>query len=344
MDIGIRAQRQAGTTRFWAVMAALVLLTSAVPITAARADSHIQVAYSWTELTEGITVDKVGNIFVSNSPDGELWKIAPGAAEPEVFGTVEGVNAAAGDLGLIGLAVDAPGNVYATMVSFSNQDINGVWKFDRITGEATRAPGSEAIVLGNAIAFDKLGNMYVTDSAAGAVYRIPKGGGPAELWVIDDTLAGTGDLGVGVPIGANGIAYRHGALYVSNTEKGSIVKIPVLRGGSPGAPSVLVQAGEIFGIDGFALDVHGDIYAAIIAQSAVRKISIGSNISFETLGEGGPGSPVLDTSSVAFGTGKGKRSTLYAVNFGVFSQAAFDPDPRPAILEFDVGVPGMPLP
>lgn len=337
---GIRGRMSA---RLWAVMASLALLLAAVPMAAANAGSHIRVAYEWLELTEGITVDKVGNIFVSNSPDGELWKIAPGAAEPEVFGAIEGINPGEGDLGLIGLAVDAPGNVYGTVVSFTNPAANGVWKFDRRTGEATKAPGSEAILLANAIAFDKRGNMYVTDSALGAVYRIPKPGGPAELWVQDSTLEGTGILGVGIDIGANGIAYRQGALYVSNTEQGSIVKIPVRPNGNAGAPSVVVQDEAIFGIDGIAFDVRGDIYAAVIAQSAVRKINRGSN-TFETLGEGGPGSPVLDTSSVAFGTGKGKRSTLYAVNFGVFSQADFDPDPRPAILEFDVGVAGMPLP
>jgi sugar lactone lactonase YvrE len=307
----------------------------------AGGDSHIEVAYSWTELTEGITVDKTGNIFVSNSPAGELWKIAPGAAGPEVFGTVGGIDPVAGDLGLIGLAVDAPGNAYGTVVSFSNPDANGVWKFDRKTGEATKAPGSEAIALANAIAFDKRGNMYVTDSVTGAVWRIPKKGGPAEQWLADATLQGTGILGLPVPIGANGIAYRQGALYVSNTEKGSIVKIPIGPGGDPGTPSVVLEDPAIFGIDGIALDVHGDIYAAIIAQSAVKKISMQPAVTVEILGAV---PPVLDASSAAFGTGKGMRSTLYVVNYGVFSQAAFDPDPRPAILAFDVGVPGMPLP
>ena len=343
MDPGIRTRGRRGRVRLWAVMSVLGLIAATVPMTAATADGHVSVAYSWTELTEGITVDKRGNVFVSNSPAGELWKIAPGAAGPEVFGTVEGITAPP-DLGLVGLAVDAPGNVYGTVVSFSNPDINGVWKFDRNTGEATHAPGSEAIVLANAIAFDKRGNMYVTDSAAGAVYRIPKGGGPAELWVADATLQGTGVLGVGIDVGANGIAYRHGDLFVSNTEMGSIVKIPILGNGDAGTPSVVIQDPAIFGIDGIALDVHGDIYATIIAQSAVRKISLGSTVTVESIAEAGPGSPVLDASSLAFGTGKGSRSTLFVVNYGVFSQAVFDPDPRPAILEIDVGVPGMPLP
>ncbi|MDH3425409.1 MAG: hypothetical protein OEM22_01945 [Acidimicrobiia bacterium] len=331
-------------------MSVLALVATVVPGTAALAENHVDVdvAYSWTELTEGIAVDKVGNIFVSNSPAGELWKIAPGASEPELFGTVAGITAPP-DLGLAGLAVDAPGNVYGTVVSFTNPDINGVWKFDRKTGEATHAPGSEDMVVANAIAFDKRGNMYVTDSAAAAVYRIPKSGGPAELWVTDETLAGTGAFGVGVPLGANGIAYRHGALYVSVTEQGSIVRIPILGNGGPGTPEVLVGFeptddpfdNPLFGIDGIALDVHGDIYAAIIAQSAVRKITLGAVPEVATVAEG---LPVLDTSSLAFGTGKGHRKTLFVVNYGVFSQESFGTDPRPAILEIDVGVPGMPLP
>jgi sugar lactone lactonase YvrE len=324
-----------------AVVAALVLVLTALAGTPAGADGHIEVTYSWTELTEGIAVDKVGNVFVSSTPAGELWKITPGAAGPEVFATVDGINPAAGDLGLVGLAVDAPGNVYATVVSFSNPDANGVWTFDGRTGEATKVPGSEAIVLGNAIAFDKRGNMYVTDSAIGAVWRVSKGGGSAEPWLVDETLAGTGILGVGIDIGANGIAYRHGHLLVANTEQGTIVEIPVLPDGSAGEPAVVAADPAIFGIDGIALDVHGDVYAAVIAQAAVKKISLSPSVTVETLGDA---FPVLDASSVAFGTGMGKRSTLYVVNYGVFSQAAFGADPRPAILEFDVGVAGMPLP
>jgi len=341
MRTGIHSQGPTRRIRLWAVMSILGLIAATVPMAAASADGHISVTYSWTELTEGITVDKAGNIFVSNSPAGELWKIAPGAAGPEVFGTVGGINPDLGDLGLIGLAVDAPGNVYGTVVSFTNPAANGVWKFDRKTGEATKAPGSEAIVLANAIAFDKRGNMFITDSAVGAVYRIPRAGGPAELWVADATLQGTGILGVGIDIGANGIAYRHGALYVSNTEQGSIVKIGIEKGGDPGTPEVVLQDGAIFGIDGIALDVHGDIYATIIAQSAVRKISLGAAPGVTPVAEG---PPVLDASSLAFGTGKGNRSTLFVVNYGVFSQADFGTDPRPAILEIKVGVPGMPLP
>ena len=242
--------------RLLALLAALFMVITVVPATVAGADGHIRVTYSWSELTEGITVDKTGNVFVSHGPAGELWKITPGAAGPEVFGTIDGINAAEGDLGLVGLAVDAPGNVYATVVSFTNPDANGVWKFNRKTGEATKAPGTEGIVLGNAIAFDKRGNMYITDSAIGGVWRIPAKGGPAEPWIVDEVLEGTGAFGVGVPIGANGIVYRKGSLYVANSEKGLMVKIPIKRNGSAGTPSIeLNDPASIFGIDGIAMDV-----------------------------------------------------------------------------------------
>jgi hypothetical protein len=41
--------------------------------------------------------------------------------------------------------------------------------------------------------------------------------------------------------GANGIAYRHRALYVANTEKATLLSVPVGRRGSVGAPSVIAS-------------------------------------------------------------------------------------------------------
>ena len=43
------------------------------------------------------------------------------------------------------------------------------------------------------------------------------------------------------PIGANGITYRHRTVYVTNTELGSVVAIPVLPDGTAGTHHVVVQ-------------------------------------------------------------------------------------------------------
>lgn len=319
---------------------------------AAIANSAAGLLYAFDESAgenpEGIAVDKTGNIFVSASALGQIWIIRPGSAGPEVFGAVAGIDPFAGDVGILGLAVDAPGNVYAGVQS-SNQAANGVWVFDRKTGAATRIPGSEQIGLANDVAFDKRGTLYITDSAAGAIWRVPKNGA-LEAWLTDEPLlAGTGALGLGVPIGANGIEYRQGTLYVANTEQALIVTIPVGPRGAPGPATVLTSfpvvevAPGVFqpGVpDGLAFDVHGTLYVAQINISTVAAVALDGTI--ETVHAGDP----LDwPSSIAFGTGRGYGQTLFAVNFSI-GEANGDLTDRagPGVVALPVGMPGMPVP
>jgi len=62
--------------------------------------------------------------------------------------------------------------------------------------------------------------------------RPPKG--EAKVWVQDPKLTG---LDCGYPVGANGIAYYHGDLFVTNTDKGCRAD-PVLKDGSAGRSKV----------------------------------------------------------------------------------------------------------
>ena len=300
------------------------------------------------EAPEGVTVDRTGNIFVSIAPLGQLWKIAPGATTPEPFGAIAGIDPSAGDLGLLGLTVDAQGNVYGGVQS-SNPAANGVWVFDRKTGEAVRVEGSEAIALANDVAFDKRGNLYITDSILGAIWRLPKHG-LLEPWLTgDESLAGTGVLGLGAPIGANGIEFRQGILYVANTEKGMIVAVPVGNDGLSGVtrvlaafPEIEVAPGVLFPTapDGLALDVFGNVYVAQINLSTVARVTPNGNVSVVFSGD-----PLDWPSSLAFGTSRNQQKTLFAVNFSI-GESSGDTEQRmgPGLVAIRVGVPGMPLP
>ena len=280
------------------------------------------------ELPEGLAIGKTGTIFVSFPFTGELRTVSLDGSSHH-FATLP----TGGGFGPLGLAVDAPGNVYAG-VRTTDPATQGVY---RVTpdGTATRLPGSEAIAFANGLAFDQRGNLYVTDTILGAVWRIPRGGS-AELWIQDDALEGDGSAGFGFPLGANGIAVRHNQVLVTVTEKASVVRIPIERDGSAGPLSVLAQAPALGGADGIALDVHGTIWVPVIAQSTIVRVAPdGSSIdTFATEDDG-----LNWASSIAFGTGRGARKTLYAVNFGIGSSA-----PTPNVLAFDAGVPGDPLP
>jgi sugar lactone lactonase YvrE len=113
----------------------------------------------------------------------------------------------------------------------------------------------------NALTFDSGGNVYVSDSFAGAIWKSPAGGTgttpQTTPWVQNALLTTTGDP----PFGANGLAFNkaENILFVANTGNDTIVQIPV-TGGSPGTPAIFVNS--INGADGLIIDDHDNIWVA----------------------------------------------------------------------------------
>jgi streptogramin lyase len=311
-----------------ALLAALAFL---VPVTVADAAVDIEVVVDYDpaagELAEGVAVNKRGEVFISLAPLGEVRKIGRDGSES----TLATIPLPPGAFpGVIGLAVDAPGNVYAA-ASTGDPATSGVYKIAR-DGSFTRLPSTEEISFPNGITLDKRGNIYVTDTTAGAVWRLPARGGPAELWFQSPLLEGDESAGLGIPIGANGIAFRHNSIVVANSEGARLVRIPIEQDGTAGAPSVLAEDAALYGADGIAFDVHGNIWVAVIVQSTIVRVSPSGDI--ETIATADDG---LDfVSSVAFG----KKSEMWAVNFAIGPPGGAGP----ALLRFDAGVKGQPVP
>jgi sugar lactone lactonase YvrE len=315
-----------------AIVTALVL-----PGTVAAAEGHVQTFVTFDpaagEFPEGVAFDKTGNLYVSLLPRNEIRKIDPAGAQSVVaeFPTGGG--------GPAGLAVQPNGTIYAAHpgVDFQTAQTNpatrGVYRVAQ-DGTTLRLPGTETMIFPNDLRLDKRGNLYATDSVGGSVWRIPKHG-TAELWVDHPLLDGTGAAGAGFPLGANGIAFYKNEIIVANTERGLLVRIPVLPDGSAGTPTVLAESPLLVGVDGIALDVHGAIYAVIGQQNLVLRL--GTDGTIETLATAADGLNMPSTA--AFGTAAGDRQTLYIANFSIFS-----PAPTAGVLTLDLGVPGLPLP
>jgi sugar lactone lactonase YvrE len=308
------------------ILAALTVATLALPIAPARAD-HVETVVTFDlaagELPEGVAVDKRDNVYVSLiAPVSEIRKITPSGKQSTL------VDLNVGGFGPLGLAVGTRGAVYAAVATF-DQATQGVYRVTR-DGTATRLPGTEAISFPNDVAFDRRGTLFVTDTAGGAVWRIPRGGS-AELWIQDPLLEGTGDLAAGVPLGANGIALRRHAVIVSNTELGTLVRIRLRRNGTAGRLQVSAEDPALFGVDGIALARSGAVYAAVNAQNTIVRVDGGGITTIADAGDG-----INGASAVAFGTRRDRRN-LFAVNFGVFS-----PAPTPSLLKIAVGERGAP--
>ena len=315
----------------WFLTVLILSLLITMVVAAATASGHVQGVISYDpslgELPEGVAVDKTGNIFVSLDPLGQLRKISPDGTET--------LYADFGSPGALGLATDAIGNVYVARNSGAAD--HGILQVSR-DGSSEHLAGTESIIFPNSIAFDKRGNLYATDTILGAVWRVPPGGS-AELWLQDELLEGLNlpTVPFPFPLGANGIAYRQGTLYVSNTEKALVLRIPILGSGGPGNIEVVASGDELFPLDGIALDVHGDIYAAVIAQSKLVKIDAvdGTITTLATAADG------LDfPASVAFGTGMGARKSIFVTNFALGPPGGAGP----GVVQVDVGQPGQPVP
>ena len=283
---------------------------------------------------EGVAVDQSGSVFVSLIEQGELLKFAPGSSDFEVFGAIPGWEFS--ETGFLGLAVDEIGNVYGAARA---GDSTGVWKFDCRTGDANLVSGSEQIGFPNALAFDGLGNLYVSDTWSngdtaaplGAIWRVSSDGA-VDKWYESETIGGTGAFQLEAPIGANGIAVRDGMVYTAVLERQAIYAIPVLDDGTAGEISLIVEGGVI--PDGIAVDEQGRVYAADVAASAIKRIGLDGTV--EVVAEGAPASLDIAT-SLAFGTGA-TNLTLYAVN--LVSIEPFSTGIGFGLVAVDVDTPG----
>lgn len=125
--------------------------------------------------------------------------------------------------------------------------------------------------LPNGLALDEhAGVFYLTDSARGVVDTVPLAGGTATVWSAAPELASTGF------IGANGIKVHRGAVWVTNLDRGTLLRIPV-RAGRPGP--VETRATGLTGADDITFpNAAGDTMLAALnsANEVVRVAADGT--------------------------------------------------------------------
>ena len=332
-------------TKYFGIVIALICLGAIVSACSqGSANGEVEVVKSFEganlEFPEGITIDKTGNMYVSlgipgfaGGNSGEIWKISPDGTDT-VLAEFDVPPAA-------GLAVDASGNVYYAHPT--GDSATGVYRLTN-DGGTERLPGTENMIIPNGVAFDEQGNLYASDSIMGAIWRIPSGGtADAESWSQHELLAGCGEE---MPFGANGVAYWKGNFYVANTAKGMLVRIPILTDGSAGEPEIAAgvddcNPDELFGMDGIALDVDGNIYALLVLQNKMVKIDPTDGTYTVLLN--GEEDGLFNPASIAFGNKKGDQKSVFITNYAVI-----EPGPEgnhgPAVLKFDVGTQGLPVP
>lgn len=212
-------------------------------------------------MPENIVAEPNGTIDLAYSAAREIAQVTRTGAV-RVLATLpmpsdDGVNTPALGFPLVtGLVRDTHGTLYF-LYATGTADLTGVW---RLTpgGAPQRIAALPADGLPNGLALDA-GVLYVTDSVRGVIWRVPARGGEAALWAGGPELASTGFLG------ANGLKVHNGALWASNMDKGTVVRIPLRENGTAGPAEI--RAEHLPGIDDFAFVGRGDRILAALDQS-----------------------------------------------------------------------------
>jgi len=205
---------------------------------------------------EGITVDKAGFAYVTTfDPTG-----ATGAAEGQLYvfsadgRLVRQVAIAGSSPALLGLAFH-PTTGVLLVIDFGKAQVLAVNPKTGASAPFTQVNAAAGL---NALTFDKQGNVYISDSFQGIIWKTPPTGGAAVAFVTDDLLKTTGTP----PFGANGVAFNNAqtALFVANTGNDTVVQVPIAADGSAGTPSLFINS--INGADGLIIDRHDNLWVA----------------------------------------------------------------------------------
>jgi sugar lactone lactonase YvrE len=321
------------TTMAWVFVASLLSATAAVaspPITVLHAFNPSQ-----GELPESITPDDAGNLYMSVG--GTLRELTT-AHQLITVATIP-VPVAQG-AATLGVKVGPDGFIYMVTAAFApNVRAAFVWRISP-TGQVTQfADLNQPGAIPNDLVFDVFGNLYVTDSGLGQIWKIDPQGNPS-VWFKDPLLLGDPTNPVaGAPLGANGIAFdrfrRH--LYVANTDFGRIVRIGFRRGHAAGIETVTTSA-LLRGADGIAFDALGILFVAVNASDRIAAVGWDGGVT--VVAEGAP----LDApSSLAFGTRFADRHTLFITNFAILRANGLKTDhpPQPSLASMPVLIPGL---
>ncbi|MFJ8624867.1 hypothetical protein ACIRD3_18755 [Kitasatospora sp. NPDC093550] len=292
-----RTRRAAGAVSAACAALALLAVTPAVavapPLSDPRIVAHFDLAQG--QQPENIALEPDGSADLTLSfarqvgrvdTDGHLTVLAtlPAPADP--------ATPLIGAAIVTGIARAHDGTLYFGYAT-GTEDLQGIWRLCP-GGTPERIAALPVTGFPNGLALDQHeGRLYTADSALGVVYAVPADGGPATTWSDDALLKPT------AAFGANGLKVHHGAVWVSNTDTGNVVRIPIGDNGTAGPAEVRV--GGLAGIDDFAFTGRGDALIAAL-NSPNQAVYVAGDGSHHTVLTGTDG--LSNPTSVAVRGGK----------------------------------------
>lgn len=253
---------------------------------------------------EGVDVDGAGNAYTSDQVTEIVYRITPGGAVSQFARLFVMDNPGARYAGTLGLKFSRHGDLWIATLNYLETEKHGIYRV-RPDGSSELAvpldPGT--VPAPDGLEFDPRGNLFIAEVMEGGLWKVAPGEATATLWLSHDLLAPP----PGGVFGANGLVYKEGAFYVTNTDQGTLVKVPVRPDGSPGEPRIVVSG--LQGPDGIILGPRGEFLVACSYGGQLVRIDPSGTV--EVLLDAELGYPTTP----AFGKGRGERLTVYLTNF-----------------------------
>jgi sugar lactone lactonase YvrE len=291
---------------------------------------------------EGIAIDHDGNFYISSNSDtattvGHVCVINPKGQLVDIINVPANPNATT--IGLIGELWE--GDFLYVLDQADNIVGNGrILKINPRTHQVTNLTStSDGLAFPNDIKEDRHGNLYITDSLLGAIYKLSAEDSKLSLWFADPALVSTNPI---QNVGANDLAFDvdEKYLYVDNAGNRQVFRIP-FNNGNPGSIQLFADGATLdkqlglpsptalFFADGMQFDVKGNLYVMANLSNEVEVFSHDGTLIHRY---SGTGANALDfNASPIFKGSKLYMTNMSATDGGVNSKLSVLQAPFPGI-------------
>ncbi|MCX4767324.1 hypothetical protein OG562_41455 [Streptomyces sp. NBC_01275] len=170
---------------------------------------------------------------------------------------------------VLGIARAHDGALYVNYATGTSE--TGIWRLGTDGSAPVQIAKLPTNGFPNGLALDeRRGVLYAADSVRGTVWSVPRTGGEPTAWAVGSVLNPLPAPAAG--FGANGLRFHRDAVWVSNTDTGTLLRIPVRDNGSAGA--IETRATGLAGIDDFGfVAAHEDTaFAALPVTNQVALV------------------------------------------------------------------------
>ncbi|UBF28825.1 DJ-1/PfpI family protein [Kovacikia minuta CCNUW1] len=285
----------------------------------AIAPAQIIAEFPVNTFLENIAANEQGDLFVTSYEEGKIYRVTP-AGKVEEYASIGG--------NLAGIAFEPEGSLLA---AGTVDQTPVVYRIDQTGAIATLITLPDAVFL-NGMTYLTNNRYLIADSFKGAIWEIDATAKTAQIWLQHERLAPSEAKFPPFPA-ANGLKVYNNTVYISNTQRQQLIRIPLQADYTAGPLEVFLTN---VNLDDFAFDAEGNLYAATHVYNSVVRISPDGQVTAIAKAEQG----MAGSTALAFGRTSADSQSLYVTTNGGMSLPLSDGVQSGKVVRLDVGIAG----